>query len=159
MDFEEIHKLVDTAERTQEFLIHDSQRYGNYLDSFYHTRDGECKLDEGKAVSKRMLLEEAQKMARTIDYHEEMLESLRDARENIPDTAEYRVIGEKEFTGGYEQRIDNLVESYNEMFDDVMDTCSRAVRDPNVPDPIMIRSMARTQSKEVDMSAFDRLLT
>lgn len=157
-DLEEIHRLVTTAENTQDYLLHDAERYSRQLDHFYHTEEGRCKLDDGHTVSKRMMLDESWNLIRTIDYHEEMLSELREKRERVPDTADFRVIGRPgERAGNYEERIDKLVANYTEMFDSVMEVCSRAVRDPDLPDPIMMRSIQRTNT-EFDGTGLETVL-
>lgn len=107
-----------------------------------------------------MLLEEARDVARSLEYHEETLAQLRDARDEIPETADFRAVGDTNtFSGGYEERIDKLVDRYCDMFDQVLEDLAPAQRDPNIPDPIMMRSMERMETPKFDGTGLDRILT
>lgn len=158
MDIQEIDETIRTAENSIEFLSADASRYGNRLDEFYHSTDGTCSIENGYMASKEMVVAEARKLSNSIDGHTEILERLRDSMDEIPDTAGYRADSMLSDPGSYREQINELIDDYEDVFEEVMETCSRAQRDPDMPDPLTIRSMKRTDTPEFDGSHIETVL-
>ncbi|MFB6182623.1 MAG: hypothetical protein ABEI78_01020 [Candidatus Nanohaloarchaea archaeon] len=149
MDIEDIHDLVEEAEEIQPYLIAEAEQYAEKLNYFYHTEDNHCQLEDGYAVEKIELVNEAENLVNTVRSHEKMKEKLQKAAEELEDANDFRYRDGKKLDKDYlNKKINNLLDQYEQDFEEVLEISSRAHLDPDIPDPMSIRSSNRREDDE-----------
>ena len=133
MNLESVYRLVDWAENAQADLEHQAATYEMYTEMFYE--------EDGHEVSKRMMLDETEKMAETLKANEETLERLNEAREYLMDANEYRDLAAGISVESLESQVNGLIDDYQESFQYAMKVAARPEKDSSIPGPITMKSM------------------
>lgn len=141
MGLKDIYELVEDAEQVQGYLLADSHRYGELIDSYHHTEDRECELDGRGAVSKERLLDETEHLVDVLEGHEDIIHGLENARDELDNCSGHQIIdGRKVENDSLYNRIEDLLDRYSEDIAETWRICGRAAKDPSLPDPMVMKS-------------------
>jgi hypothetical protein len=142
---EDVNHLAKQVEASQPYLEAEADRYGRNLDLYFDTENGEHQGENGHAVSKRQLLEETYRFVEVIQLHEDQLDQLQEAREILADANDYRTLNARgDSVESLEGKVEDLIDEYQEIFPYVMEQCRPAQIDPEIPDPVMMKSLENT---------------
>lgn len=134
MDLEEVYRTVSRAEETQDFLHDGALRYENYVEDFY------SEDEDSYPVSRELLLDETRHFVNLIRTHEEIYSRLEEARDEIEDINDFRVLpGIPLDQEGLAGKINELIDVYEEYFDYAWEVGLKTHEDPSAPDPIHLK--------------------
>ncbi len=159
MELEDIYRTVKDAESAQNYLLSESYRFESTIDAYHHTKDGECSLESTGAVDRERVLEETNYFVNVLEGHEEMLERLEEAREELTNYTSKQVIGEENIDAGtLNKRAETALDQYKANFKEAMGSCGRVARDPTLPNPQVMKSLKNQSSDEESLEYLMNLL-
>jgi len=140
-DLEEIYSVARQAKEVQPLLLPEARRYNNYVDSFIHTESESCDVENLNAASESFIEHESAYLVELVERHEALLEDVKNAADDLLYCSNNRYIdGEVVRKTKLRDELKDIVESYEEDFEEVMDICSRIVPDEDITDPFEIKS-------------------
>lgn len=158
-DLKEIYRLAEQAEQVQPLLLPEARRYNNYIDSFKQADSEETDFEGYAAISENMLAHESAYIVDLVERHEALLEDIREAVDKLTYCSDNRYIdGTVVRKEKLLDRMEELIDVYEEDLDGVMEICSRTVPDENIIDPFKIKSK-RSQREAQRESEPESLLT
>lgn len=140
-DLEEIYSLARQAKEVQPLLLPEARRYNNYVDGFIHTESESCDVENLNAASESFIEHESAYLVELVERHEALLEDVRNAADDLHYCNNNRYIdGEVVRKEKLRDELTDIVENYEEDFEEIMDICSRIVADESITDPFEIKS-------------------